>query len=111
MTITPVNDTAVRVLWEPSIIFSTRLVLISSFTATGMIMREYETVLPPGVASTDVVIENGLTLDESKEEIEHNFTLHYVYTMNGITIDGPETTATFALLSLCITFVQQGINV
>ena len=41
-------------------------------------MSEYETLLPPGVASTDVAIENGIALDDSKEEIEHNFTVYFI---------------------------------
>ena len=88
----PANATSVTVEWTASPIF-TQLKLISYFTATGDVINEYETVLSPGVASSDIVLENGLTLDDSKEEIEHNFTL--CYTLHGDACDGPVTTVTF----------------
>ena len=78
MIIDPVNATAVNVSWTASSIYFARLGHTSFCTASGVVRSEYETTLSPGVASTVVVIEDDLTLDESKEGIEHIFTLHFV---------------------------------
>ena len=95
MIIDPVNATAVTVLWTASSTFLTQLVHTSYYTASGVVRSEYETILPPGVALTNVVIENDFTLDDSDFEIEHNFTLHYTITFHGATSYGPVTTVTF----------------
>ena len=95
MIIDPVNATAVTVLWTASSTFLTQLVHTSYYTASGVVRSEYETILPPGVALTNVVIENDFTLDDSDFEIEHNFTLRYTITLYGVTSYGPVTTVTF----------------
>ena len=95
MIIDPVNATTVTVLWTASSTFLTQLVHTSYYTASGVVRSEYETILPPGVALTNVVIENDFTLDDSNFEIEHNFTLRYTITLHGVTSYGPVTTVTF----------------
>ena len=71
VTIHPVNATAVRIQWNNNQYLSTTLRYISYFTATGVVMSRYETVLPPHVATTEV------SLHDTVEGYGHNFTLHY----------------------------------
>ena len=102
MIIDPVNATAVTVLWTTSSTFLTQLVHTSFCTASGVVRSEYETILPPGVALTNVVIENDFTLDDSDFEIKPNFTLRYTITLHGVTSCGPVTTVTFTF-GKCVT--------
>ena len=78
MTVELLNATAVTVSWKPTPVFSLLIQHTSYCVSTGVIMSHNEIVLPPGVASTEVDIENGLTLDDMKENIQHKFTLQYI---------------------------------
>ena len=71
VTIHPVNAIAVRIQWSAHQHLSTSLRYTGYFTATGVVMSRYEKVLPPGVEAHE------LTLDDTVEGYEHNFTLHY----------------------------------
>ena len=73
----PVNGTAVRVSWNGSSIFSTWLHFISCYNATGAVLSQYNTLIPPGEASNIVTVEDDLTLTDSKEEIKHSFSLRF----------------------------------
>ena len=81
VTFDVVNATGVRVSWSGSLFFLTELRHTSNYTSTGTVRSQSERTLPPlaspGVASADMVLENDLTLDDSKEEIEHSFILVY----------------------------------
>ena len=100
-----VNATAVTVSWAASSLFSTWLQYISSYTTTGAIMSQYETLLPPGVGSTDVALEDDITLDESKEDIQHIFTLQYIVTLDDPNTHGPITTNEFTFGMNCHVYV------
>ena len=63
------NATAVRISWSNEQRVSTTLLYSCYFTATGVFMSHYETVLPPDVAATEV------SLHHTVEGYEHNFTL------------------------------------
>ena len=78
MTVELLNATAVTASWKPTPVFSLLIQHTSYCVSTGVIMSHNEIVLPPGVASTEVDIENGLTLDDMKENIQHKFTLQYI---------------------------------
>ena len=78
VTISLVNATAVTISWNVNIIFSILIQHTSYCVSTGVIMSNNEIVLPPGVAFTEVDIENDLTLDDMKENIQHKFTLQYI---------------------------------
>ena len=66
-------------------------------------MSNNEIVLPPGVASTEVDIENDLTLDDMKENIQHKFTLQYIIivTSQGTPEYGAMTTQIFSFGMCC----------
>ena len=96
-----VNATAVKVSWTASSLFSTWLQYISSCTTTGAIMSQYETLVPPGVGSTDVALEDDITLDESKEDIQHIFTLQFILTLDDPNTHSPTTTTEFTFGMNC----------
>ena len=91
----PVNATAVTVSWNGSSIFSTWLHFISCYNATGAVLSQYNTLIPPGKASNIVTVEDDLTLTDSKEEIKHSFSLRFNITLQGTPQHGPTTFATF----------------
>ena len=98
-----VNATAVTVSWTASSLFSTWLQYISSYTTTGAIMSQYETLVPPGVGSTDVALEDDITLDESKEDIQHIFTLQFIVTLDDPNTNAPITTNEFTFgMNCCV---------
>ena len=90
-----VNATAVTVSWNGSSIFSTWLHFISCYNATGAVLSQYNTLIPPGEAPNIVTVEDDLTLTDSKEEIKHSFRLRFNITLQGTPQHGPTTFATF----------------
>ena len=100
-----VNATAVKVSWAASSLFSTWLQYTSSCTTTGAIMSQYETLLPPGVGSTDVALEDDITLDESKEDIQHIFILQFIVTLDDPNTHAPKTTTEFTFGMNCCVYV------
>ena len=100
-----VNSTAVKVSWAVSSSSSTWLQYTSSYTTTGAIMSQYETLLPPGVDSTDVALEDDITLDESKEDIQHIFTLQFIVTLDDPNTHGPITANKFTFGMKCRVYV------
>ena len=99
------NATAVTVSWAASSSFSTWLQYISSYTTTRAIMSQYETLVPPGVGSTDVALEDDITLDESKEDIQHIFTLQFIVTLDDPNTHAPITTNEFTFGMKCCVYV------
>ena len=95
------NATAVTVSWNTHTVFSTYLKYSSYCFTSGVVISRYEILLPPGVASIDVAIEDDHTLDDSKEDFQHNFTLVYTITLQGNTIFGLETTASLTFGRQC----------
>ena len=55
-------------------------------------MSVNERVLPPGVDSTVVVLDDDITLTDV---YVHNFTLYYIIRNNVTSLPGPQTTAVF----------------
>ena len=100
-----VNATAVKVSWTASSLFSTWLQYTSYYTTTGAIMSQYETLLPPGVGSTDVALEDDIILDESKEDIQHIFTLQIIVTLDDPNTHSPITTTEFTFGMNCCVYV------
>ena len=97
MKVELLNGTAVTVSWEPTPVFSLLIQHTSYCVSTGVIMSSNEIVIPPGVASTEVDIENDLTLDDMKENIQHKFTLQYIIvTSQGTPEYGAMTTQIFS---------------
>ena len=72
VTLLPLNATAVTVSWNSSPTFPTSLHYSSSLTTTGLVMTHHTEILPPGLGSTDI------SLDDEFDGCKHNFTLHYV---------------------------------
>ena len=72
VTLLPLDATAVTVSWNSSPTFPTSLHYSSSLTTTGLVMTQHTEVLPPGVGSADI------SLDDEFDGYKHNFTLHYV---------------------------------
>ena len=70
--IIPASATTVMVTWSSRRYLSTSLQYTSYFSATGAVMSQSEQVLPLGVTTTDV------SLDDEIDGYKHNFTLHYV---------------------------------
>ena len=97
-----VNATAVKVSWAVSSSFSTWLQYISSCTTTGAIMSQYETLVPPGVGSIDVALEDDITLDE---DIQHIFTLQFIVTLDDPNTHAPITTTEFTFGMKCRVYV------
>ena len=70
--ITPVNAMVVMVTWSGSTYLPTRLLYNSIYNATGAVMTRYEVVLPVGVASVNV------TLNDDVMGYVHKFSLNYI---------------------------------
>ena len=85
--ITPVNATVVMVTWSGSAYLPTRLRYNSIYNATGAVMTRYEVVLPVGVASVNV------TLNDDVMGYVHKFSLNYV--AEGDDETAPVTVETF----------------
>ena len=83
------NSTAVRLSWSGSVNLSTFVRYTVHCSLSGVIMSVNERVLPPGVDSTVVVLDDDITLTDV---YVHNFTLYYII-RNDVT--SPQTTAVF----------------
>ena len=68
-------------------------------------MSQYETLLPPGVGSTDVALEDDITLDERKEDIQHIFILQFIVTLDDPNTHGPITANEFTFGMNCHVYV------
>ena len=86
VTVLPVNATTVRVSWSGSVHLRT-IILYTVYYSTS-VMRQYETVYPPGVTSADIPLEDDITLNDV---YVHNFTLYYI-TPDNVTPDQDDLT-------------------
>ena len=74
-----VNATAVRLTWSGSVRLSTCIQYTIICYDTGIIIGQYERVLPPEVKSTLWVLDDDVILTDA---YIHNFTLYYIIPNN-----------------------------
>ena len=86
------DSTAVRLSWSGSVHLSTCVRYTVHCSLSGVIISVNERVLPPGVNSTVVVLDDDITFTDV---YVHNFTLYYIIKNDVTSLPGPQTTAVF----------------